>query len=135
MIQIPHGHIPAPLIIKLYQYLPIPAGKKRDNDFYSCPECKSPSFFKITGCCDICEIREEQEYYERWQKREREDRRREKFKKIEHVFLPILLIFSLVRYNRSVIRKEGYDFPEIDEYDPYYDDSQKTIDDFLEVET
>ena len=138
MIQIPHGHIPAPLIIKLYQYLLIPAGKKRENDFYSCPECGRPSFFKITKWCDICdeEIQDEEkyaEYYERWQSRERENRRRQKFKKIEHVLLPILLIFGLVRYNRSVKRKIGYDFPETDEYNPYYDNFQTAIDDFMEV--
>ena len=138
LIQTPHGHTPAPLIPKIFYNLPIPAGKKRDNSFYSCPECGRHSFFKIEKWCGICD----DEFYKRWQKRQSVDRRRLKFKKIEIYLLPILIIFGLARYNRSEREKEGYDYdfslayskilmntpPEV-----ITDDSQTSLTDFMEV--
>ncbi|MBU7045015.1 MAG: hypothetical protein HXS54_01150 [Theionarchaea archaeon] len=147
LIQTPHGHTPAPLIPKIFYNLPIPAGKKRDNSFYSCPECGRPSFFKIKRWCSICNDKfyyggnEElyEEYYKRCLKRQSLDRMRLKLKKIEVFLLPILIVFRLARYNRSEREKDNYDFslayseilintPEI-----VTDDSQTFLTEFMEV--
>ena len=150
LIQTPHGHTPAPLIPKIFYNLLIPAGKERDNNFYSCPECGRPSFFKIKKWCGICDDQfycgenEElyDEYYRRWQKRQSEDRRRLKFKKIEIYLLPILIIMGLARYNRSEREKEGYDYDFSLAYSKILintppkvitDDSQTFLTEFMEV--
>ena len=140
LVRIPHGHFPGPLIPEIFKYLPIPAGKKRDDSFYSCPECGRPTFFKITKWCKDCkdmiyfsEEKEYQQHYERWQKRKVEDKRRLKFKKIEIYLLPILIILGLARYNKSIRKKEGYDFIEEWEYNLYSDSSQRSLDEFMEV--
>lgn len=128
LVRFPHGHYPAPLISKLFHFLPIPAGKLRDNEFYQCPECGKSSFFMNLRWCSVCQSeieewyfnsedeRNQEEidgYYRRWSERKKKHEKNMRWKRIEHFFLPILLIFGQVRYNRSVRKKGGYDFEEV----------------------
>jgi len=124
LIRLPHGHWPAPMLFFLWKYLPIPRGKPRDDSFYKCHECGRNSFFKILRWCDICESELQNCYdsefnwdklkYEdkkeklnnNYQKRLKRENKRFLLKKIEHIFLPILLLFGKVKYNKSTRLKD-----------------------------
>lgn len=119
LIEVPHGHIPVPLLFRLWKYLPIPEGRQRDRKFYSCPECGRFSFFKIEKWCRNCDIDlecwydENYEYDRRmkekkygemvvhWQNREKKEIMRLKWKRLEHLILPILLLIGKIKYNKS----------------------------------
>ena len=95
LIRVPHGHIPAPLV-RLWSRLPLPIKEFRKYDYYHCPICGEPSFFK--GVCDDCFF-----YYpfetDTWYKQTaRKEYFRQILKRIECIFLPFLAFFGKAWY-------------------------------------
>ena len=103
LIRVPSGHIPAPKA-NLWSHLPIPVKEERYWDFYYCPFCGQPSFYK--GVCRDCEMQfsgsnvVSNYYYKR--------RRREYFRKIkkrlQYLFLPFLIAIGEAWYVHSKIK-------------------------------
>ena len=112
------GHIPVPLLFPLWRFLPIPLGRYRTEDFFKCPTCTRTSFFQFPRVCDICfadllnfwddlkagryvdgltlwYVYSMEKYRERiiWNKK------REILKKVANIFLPVLLMLGIVKYN------------------------------------
>lgn len=109
LIRVPHGHIPAPKA-NLWSHFPIPVKELRDWNFYSCPECGDPSFFKINYMCRTCEEMFEydlgQNAWDAAQRRAGRRARRKYFKellkRIEYLILPFLVLMRKAWYVRSV---------------------------------
>ena len=108
LIHVPHGHIPTPMT-NLWSSLPIPIKQTRDAQFYFCPECGEPSFFKINYMCNWCEedyswnLSEWQEVaWRRYERRRRRKYFKEIFKRIEYLFLPIHVLLGKAWYVQSV---------------------------------
>ena len=112
LIHVPHGHIPAPLT-NLWSNLPIPIKEKRDWDFYYCPCCGEPSFFKIHFACWQCQddFEEfgawdlEKRMRHRYYRKRRRDYFRNVFKRLEYLFLPILILLGKAWYVWSMRRR------------------------------
>lgn len=102
LIRVPHGHIPAPMT-NFWSKLPIPVKEFRTGDFYSCPICGGPNFFKINYACWWCQnLDDYQEYaYQRYKQRKRREYFRELWKKLEYIFLPLLILFGKAWYVKS----------------------------------
>lgn len=108
LIRVPHGHIPAPLT-NLWSLLPVPARESRGSGFYFCPVCGGPSFFKIRYACSWCEedlgFDDSEDWaWKRYKRKSRRDYFRELFKRIEYLFLPILILLGKAWYVRSTRR-------------------------------
>lgn len=104
LIRVPHGHIPAPKI-NLWSNFPMPIKEYRANDFYECPSCGEPSFFKIEYACYECQG-EDTEDADNWAwKRYKRNKRRNYFrdlkKRLEYLFLPFLVLLGKAWYVRS----------------------------------
>lgn len=116
LIRVPHGHIPVPRV-KLWALLPLPVLEFRDYDFFSCPECGEPSFFKINYACwnceDVLEYDCGRKAWRAWQARVHRRARRIYFrglvKRLEYLLLPVLLLMGKAWYVRSE-RKHCSDF-------------------------
>ena len=108
LVKIPHGHIPAPKV-KFWSWLPIPIKGKRDSNTFQCPKCGRTNFFKILDRCETCKYEDSLTYdheydyeyslhgprYEKWRKR---------WKQLEYIFLPLLVLIGKASYLRSVRR-------------------------------
>lgn len=109
LIHVPHGHIPTPKT-NLWSHLPLPVKAIRGSRFYYCPCCGQPSFFKIRYACWTCEedfaydADYEKKCYARYRRRERRRYFKQLFKRIEYLFLPILVLLGKAWYVRSVRR-------------------------------
>jgi len=110
LIHVPHGHIPTPKM-NFWSSLPLPIKALRGEDFYYCPCCGEPSFFKIRYACWQCEndfVYDDRYYEERCYRRYRRRERRRYFKqllkRIEYLFLPILVLLGKAWYVRSTRR-------------------------------
>jgi len=104
LIRVPHGHIPVPLI-RLWKDLPIPVKDLRTHDYYHCPVCGKPSFFKINYMCWDCEREFEwgddwiDEYaYKQYRKKQRREYFRNIWKKLEYLILPFLVLIGKAWY-------------------------------------
>ena len=97
LIEVPHGHIPAPLLFPLYRFIPLREGEPRDESFFSCPICGAASFF--SGVCSFCE---EELSDPELRKYEVHEGIRHLLKSIEHLFIPVLWLFGAVKYNKVV---------------------------------
>ena len=96
LVRIPHGHIPVPRI-KLWKYLPMPIKEIRTYGYFHCPECGSPSFFKIIDYCMNCyPLREG--YEERCNQRLKGEKNRDRWKKLEYMLLPLLVLLGKAWY-------------------------------------
>ena len=107
LIRVPHGHIPVPLA-KLWSRLPIPVKEIRDENYYSCPVCGEPSFFKIRYACRYCldefdyDPKLEDWAWKEYQRRMRRDYFRNFLKRIEYLILPFLILIGKAWYVRSI---------------------------------
>jgi len=110
LIRVPHGHIPAPMT-NLWSALPIPVKDERGCDYYYCPNCGEPSFFKINSWCRTCEAWDlvDDEIVRRYKRRRRRKYFKEIFKRIEYWFLPILILLGKAWYVGSTRLKWSYD--------------------------
>jgi len=103
LIRVPHGHIPVPLI-RLWKDLPIPVKDVRTHDYYHCPICGSPSFYKIDYACWDCESEAVYDEYldrlieRRWQRKRRKEYFRNIWKKLEYLILPFLVLVGKAWY-------------------------------------
>ena len=90
LIEVPSGHIPTPMA-RLWKFLPLPVCGQRTQEFFECPFCHEKSFF--SGPCGYCEphMAENDAYY--FNEEYRSGR-----KKIEYIFLPILVLFGKAGY-------------------------------------
>lgn len=104
LIRVPHGHIP---VSKLYLWknYPIEAKETRTYNYFQCPECGNPSFFKVSSCeydgfygygNDAEERR-----WRRVRRRERNDYFRRLWKDLEGLALPFLVLIGKAWYVRS----------------------------------
>ena len=104
LVRIPHGHIPAPMI-RLWKHLPIPVKGVRDSNTFHCRGCGFPSFFK-TNSCYYCQYWDsnDPDYWE-WAedqiRLERSERWRARWKQLEYLFLPLLVVFGKAWYMPS----------------------------------
>jgi hypothetical protein len=109
LIRVPHGHIPTPMV-NLWSHFPLPVKEFRDDDYYFCPECGGPSFFKIDTMCRSCK---DIAYYdvgragwlhavqkERWRLRRKYFRNF--LKRIEYLILPFLVLIGKAWHVRSL---------------------------------
>lgn len=101
LIKVPHGHIPTPLV-NLWSNFPIPVKERRGWDYYYCRFCGTPSFFK--GICRQCEYDFEWDmlasYY---QKKKRREYFRKLWKRLEYLYLPLLVLTGKAWYVRSKV--------------------------------
>jgi hypothetical protein len=94
-------------MVNLWSGLPLSVKGVRGEDFYFCPVCGEPSFFKIRYACRWCEedlVYEdglEEWAYRRYERKLRRDYFRELWKKIEYLFLPVLAVFGKAYYVKS----------------------------------
>jgi hypothetical protein len=100
LIRIPHGHIPVPNT-NLWSRLPLSVKEFRDEHYYRCPTCGAPTFFKIKYMCEICF--EDDDIFEQYSDSkhiliERKDYFRNFLKRIEYLFLPILILTGKAYY-------------------------------------
>lgn len=101
LIRIPHGHIPAPMA-NFWSSFPIPIKEKRGWDYYYCPMCGSGSFFKVDVACWCCQYDFDYNFLHRvYEKKRRHDYFRRLWKKLEYLFLPILVLIGKAWYVRS----------------------------------
>lgn len=108
LVHVPHGHIPAPRI-RLWSRLPLPVKEFRSWDFFSCPECGKPSFFKLIYMCRSCEdILEYDVVRAAWvhgqarvARRARRNYFRAFLKRLEYLMLPVLVLLGKAWYVRS----------------------------------
>jgi len=99
LVRVPHGHIPVPLVRGLWRYLPLPVREFRTWEFYECPLCGTPSFFK--GVCWECQDWDwaaAERYYSR---RRRREYFRAVWKRVELWLLPLLLLLGRAWYVRA----------------------------------
>jgi len=102
LIRVPHGHIPAPKT-NLWSLFPMPVKEYRDYDYYECPECGDPSFFKINYMCQDCEEwNDDESAWRRYKRRQRRKYWKELLKRIEYLILPFLVLTGKAWYVRSV---------------------------------
>jgi len=106
LIHVPHGHIPAPKA-NLWSSLPLPVKQERGL-MYHCPVCGEPSFFKIRYMCQGCRMEYEwgddwiDEYaYKKYRKKQRREYFRNIWKRLEYLFLPVLVLLGKAWYIRS----------------------------------
>lgn len=110
LVRVPHGHIPVTKL-RLWRRLPIPVREIRGDDYFRCPECGSPSFFKIDISCRNCAARGSDSWLlgesilQRWQNRDRRDYFRMFLKRLECLVLPVLVLAGKAWYVRSERRR------------------------------
>lgn len=108
LIRVPHGHIPAPLV-NFWSKFPIPVKETRGCDFYYCPRCGEPSFFKIEFACWQCQDDIEEfgawklykELQRKYQRRKRRKYFRNFWKRLEYLCLPVLVLLGKAWYVKS----------------------------------
>jgi hypothetical protein len=100
----------------LWGSLPLPIREKRGQDFYFCPECGEPSFFKIDGWCDECDrimedcgLTPSRKFYARVIRRKRRTYFRRFLKQLELLLLPLLVLLGKAWYVRTT-RLHARDF-------------------------
>jgi len=109
LIKLPHGHLPAPKV-NLWSHLPLPVKEWRDENYYCCPMCGKPSFFKINFACYSCQddFEYDEKAYEWAQRRAKIAQRRRYFKQIwkrlEYLILPLLVLLGKASYVPSIRR-------------------------------
>jgi len=111
LVRVPHGHIPVPKV-NAWSGFPIPFREVRGYDYYRCPNCGGPSFFKVNAMCLDCEdddfnreYESEEDYRSQERDRERKYRlrvRRDFFrgiwKRLEYLVLPALILLGEAWY-------------------------------------
>jgi hypothetical protein len=118
LIRLPHGHFPVPKA-NLWARLPLPIKEFRGEGYYECPSCGMPSFFKIEYACRDCEdCFDYSPETESWRINKRRRKYFRKFyKRIEYLFLPLLVLtgkawYVLASSRRSpsvrLMHKEGW---------------------------
>jgi len=142
LIRVPHGHIPAPLT-NLWSKLPIPVKEVRDENYYFCPVCGEPSFFKIRYACWKCQG--EFEYdpsleewaWKEYKRKMRKDYFRNFLKRIEYLILPFLVLIGKAWYVRSYrLHPSDREFQEKEQkffrwVMEHPDEFQKSLEDFI----
>lgn len=111
LIHLPHGHIPVPRC-NFWSSFPIPLKDYRDENYYRCPECKTPSFYQITDMCWECQTFYDQYYSEiqflqaqaRTQRRQRRRYFKRFLKTIEYWLLPFLVLLGKAWYVKAIRR-------------------------------
>ena len=108
LIRVPHGHIPVSKVF-LWKRFPLLVREIRGNDYFKCPSCGGPSFFKVNYQCPICD----DEYgwlRPKFRRRERRDYFRKFLKDLEVLVLPVLALMGKAWYVRSGRHhwKDGY---------------------------
>ena len=137
LVRVPHGHIPAPMV-KFWGWFPLPIKDKRTYNTFICPNCGSPSFFKVWDSCNWCQYYDE-EFYDRTYINQKREKWRRRWKDLEYALLPLLVLLGKAWYMRS----ERYNIrdymrgrvpkPEPIAYDPYpY--QQKILEDYEKEE-
>jgi len=104
LIEIPHGHIPAPMV-RFWDWLPIPVGDNRNYHTYYCPRCGEPSFFKQDFACQRCDLKMDWSDFNnirRWDEYQDREKWRNRWKQLEYIFLPILVLLGKAKYMKSV---------------------------------
>lgn len=99
LIKVPHGHIPVSQI-KLWSKLLIPIKAFRGYGYFRCPECDSPSFFRLIFDCGCCGAFMEGGY-KRFLRRQRRRYFKGILKRLESLILPILVFTGKAYYVRS----------------------------------
>ncbi len=100
LVKLPHGHIPVSKI-KFWGSLSIPIREFRDYGYFKCPECGSPSFFRLISDCGCCGAFTK-DGYSRYKKRLRKRRIHGFLKRLEVALLPLLVYAGKAYYVRSV---------------------------------
>lgn len=103
LIKLPHGHVPVPKA-RLWSHLPVPIREFRGEDYYECPCCGQPSFFKVEYACRECD--NDLGYYDGYDpekevyriRRQRRNYFRQFLKRIEYLFLPLLVLTGKAWY-------------------------------------
>jgi len=111
LVRVPHGHIPAPMV-GFWSWLPLPVKGKRDGRMFFCPVCGMPSFFKVFDQCRWCEDWDDtphDEWVKEYERKRRREKWRARWKRLEYVLLPILMLTGKAWYIRSV-RYHSVDF-------------------------
>jgi len=103
LVRVPHGHIPVPKV-NMWSGFPIPVREIRGYDYYHCPNCGQPSFFKVNVMCRYCEDDasydyasdgEQEEAMSRiYRLRSRRNYFREIWKRLEYLILPVLVLLG-----------------------------------------
>jgi hypothetical protein len=103
LVKIPHGHIPAPKL-NLWSSFPIPVKARRGNHYYFCPTCGAPSFFKVEVACWGCQedFYSFDEFMTRYYRKKRRNYFRRIWKRLEYLFLPLLVLLGKAWYVQSV---------------------------------
>lgn len=110
LVKIPHGHVPAPMV-RFWRWLPMPLNGYRTEWTFSCPVCGEPSFFKIWDMCWDCEQYGDWSYDDdRYKRRREREKWRRRWKTLEYVFLPLLVLLGKSWYLRST-RIAVLDYP------------------------
>jgi len=107
LVKVIHGHIPAPKV-KFWSWLPIPIKGERNYSTFRCPNCGTSSFFKVWDSCDYCQYYDD-EFYKQTYVNQKRERWRSRWKTLEYIFLPLLVLFGKAWYMRSV-RHHWIDF-------------------------
>lgn len=113
LVRVPHGYVPAGKIW-LWKRFPLLVKQIRDDKFFKCPECGSPSFFKIEGYCRECSMGGTVQFLNRAWIRGVQRKRRAYFRRfikdVEVLFLPVLALLGKAWYVHSerLHNKDGY---------------------------
>ena len=99
LLKVPHGHIPAPMV-KFWSWLPVPVRGKRTPRTFMCPRCGMPSFFKVQFSCSWCADFQDMPNYD-YKRVRRREKWRARWKQLEYVLLPFLVLFGKAWYMRS----------------------------------
>lgn len=78
LIRVPHGHIPVGKVFWLWRKKKIQVREIRGYDYFSCPVCSTPNFYRACSYHN---------YY-------RTGLYRAFMKKVENLFLPLLILFG-----------------------------------------
>jgi hypothetical protein len=106
LVRVPHGHVPVGKVF-LWKRFPLLVREIRGDDYFKCPECGMPSFFKVDICCRGCAARGANRWsvgeniLRRWENRSRRDYFRKFLKDLEILVLPVLALMGKAWYVRS----------------------------------
>jgi len=111
LVRVPHGHVPAGKVF-LWGRFPLAVKEFRGDNFFKCPECGSPSFFKIDGYCRCCASELDDAGIYEWDifsskmnirsvRRQRRAYFRCFLKDLEVLVLPVLALFGKAWYVRA----------------------------------
>ena len=129
LVRTPHGHTPVSKV-RFWKVFPIPIREVRSYNYYHCPLCGRPSFFKINGACQYCwgyayECYDH-ESFGRFEQRNRKIERRNYFRRLwktfENLLLPILILTHRAWYVKSdrLHWSEAYEGYPYDDWDRDY---------------